>query len=174
MRRICYSVAASLDGYIAGPNGEYDWIVMDPDIDFGAMFARFDTMLIGRNSYEAMAKAGQVDDFDMEPYVFSTTLKQDDHPNVTIVGSDFSALLTSMREKAGKDIWLWGGGYLFRSLAQAGFVDSVEVAIIPVMLGGGIALFPAPAEQLSLTLKSHRLYEKTGILMLEYDVAANV
>ncbi len=173
MRRIRYSVAASLDGYIAGPNGEYDWIIMDPDIDFGAMFDEFDAMLIGRNSYEAMVKAGQADDWDMEPYVFSTTLQQDDHPNVTIVGHDFPALLTSMREQAGKDIWLWGGGYLFRSLAQAGFVDSVEVAIVPVLLGGGIALFPPPAEQISLTLKSHRLYEKSGIIMLEYDVVPN-
>ena len=49
MRRVRYSVAMSLDGYIAGPQGEYDWIVMDPDIDFGRLMSRFDTFLIAFN-----------------------------------------------------------------------------------------------------------------------------
>ena len=48
MRKVVYGGAMSLDGFIAGPNGEYDWIVMDPDIDFRAHFAQFDTVLIGR------------------------------------------------------------------------------------------------------------------------------
>ena len=48
MRRIRYAVATSLDGYVAGPNGETDWIIMDPEIDFGAIFKQFDTILLGR------------------------------------------------------------------------------------------------------------------------------
>lgn len=47
MRRICYVVAMSLDGYIAGPKGEYDWIIMDPDIDFGALWRQFDNRFFG-------------------------------------------------------------------------------------------------------------------------------
>ena len=58
MRRIVYSVAMSLDGYIAGPKGESDWIVMDPDIDFKEIFNRFDTLLIGRKTFEATKKMG--------------------------------------------------------------------------------------------------------------------
>ena len=50
MRRIRYSVATSVDGYIAGPNGESDWIIMDPEIDFHALFGQFDTVLMGRKS----------------------------------------------------------------------------------------------------------------------------
>jgi len=60
MRRVRYALVASLDGYIAGPNGEADWIVMDPDIDFAAIYKQFDTILVGRRTYEAMAGAGNV------------------------------------------------------------------------------------------------------------------
>jgi len=58
MRQVVYSVAASLDGYISGPKGESDWIVMDPEIEFSAVFARFDTFLLGRKTYEATRGAG--------------------------------------------------------------------------------------------------------------------
>jgi dihydrofolate reductase len=72
----------------------------------------------------------------------------------------------------GKPLWLWGGGALFRELAAAGLVDGVEVAIIPVILGGGLPLIATPGPTLPLRLRSHRLYAKTGTLMLEYDVKA--
>jgi len=55
VRRICYQVATSLDGYIAGPKGEIDWIITDPDIDFRALYARFDTALMRRRTFEGMA-----------------------------------------------------------------------------------------------------------------------
>jgi dihydrofolate reductase len=58
MRRVRYVVAMSLDGYIAGPNGEADWIIMDPDIDFRSLFEQFDTFLLGRRTFEAMGGAG--------------------------------------------------------------------------------------------------------------------
>ena len=59
MRRIRYSVAMSLDGYIAGPKGEFDWITQDPDVDFSQMFDQFDTILVGRGTFETMAAAGR-------------------------------------------------------------------------------------------------------------------
>jgi dihydrofolate reductase len=65
---------------------------------------------------------------------------------------------------------LFGGGLLFRSLAAAGFVDSVEVAVIPVLLGEGIGLLPPPAGRIGLKLTGHRVYEKTGIVGLDYAV----
>jgi dihydrofolate reductase len=69
-----------------------------------------------------------------------------------------------------KPIWLWGGGELFRQLAAADLVDGVDVAVIPILLGGGTPLLPAPGPRLALALRHHRLYAATGTLFLEYDV----
>jgi dihydrofolate reductase len=175
MRRVRYAVASSVDGYIAGPNGEADWIVMDPDIDFGEIFKQFDTFLIGRRTFEGMGKAGQGSTPGMKTFVFSSTLRQQDYPKVTIVASEKAQeTVSALRTAPGKDIWLFGGGLLFRNLAEAGLVDTVEVAVIPVLLGGGTPLFPSPAPRVTLQLTKHRLYEKTGILGLEYAIAPPV
>lgn len=68
------------------------------------------------------------------------TLRQSDYKNVTIVGENWKELVQSLREEPGKDIWRFGGGSLFRSLAAEGFVDTVEVGVIPTILGGGVPL----------------------------------
>src|SRR5262245_52786649 len=172
MRRVRYQVATSLDGFIAGPKGEADLIIMDPEIDFRAMFAQFDTVLIGRRTFEGMArgkkKAGAMP--GMKTLVFSRTLRQQDYPKVTVVADKVEETLAALREEPGKDMWLFGGGLLFRSLLDAGQVDSVEVAVVPVLLGEGIPLLPAPAKQAKLKLTGHKVYSKTGIVSLEYAV----
>jgi len=171
MRQVIYGGAMSLDGYIAGPDGQYDWIVMDPDIDFAALAARFDTYLIGRKTFDAMRGmgGGGQSTSGVRNIVFSRTLKQADHPSVTI-SADAERVVAELRTKPGKDIALFGGGELFRSLLAAGLVDRVEVSLIPVLLGGGIPFLPAPAARATLKLRRQRLYEKTGTLGLEYDV----
>src|SRR5205823_6212921 len=86
IRRVRYGVAMSLDGFIAGPNGEADWIIMDPEIDFNALYSQFDTLLMGRRTFEAMKAAGGGGSMPgMQVFVFSRTLRQEDHPGVTIV-----------------------------------------------------------------------------------------
>jgi dihydrofolate reductase len=172
MRRVRFSVAMSLDGYIAGPNGEADWILMDPDIDFGALMNAFDTVIMGRKTYEATKQysgpgAGMP---GMEVYVISRTLKQEDCPGV-LLSDDAAKTVGALKARQGKDIWLFGGGDLFRSLLELRLVDSVEVAVIPVLLGGGLPLLPPPSDRTKLKLLKHHVYPKTGTLALEYEPA---
>lgn len=169
MRHVVYSVAMSLDGHIAGPRGESDWIIIDPEIDFNAMFARFDTILMGRKTYETTRTSQGGSMPGVESYVFSRTLRQADCRGVT-VSDDPSQTVSTLKEQSGKDIWLFGGGVLFGSLLELGLVDRVSVAIIPALLGGGVPLLPDVQRQTQLRLLEHQLYAKTGTLTLEYAV----
>lgn len=168
-RKIRYSCAMSLDGYIAGPNGEYDWIVMDPDFDFQAMSEQFDTYLLGRKTFEVTGSQVSPASSGVRTYVFSRTLRKSDCEDLPIIGENWKEVVRSLREEEGKDIWLFGGGSLFRSLAEEGLVDTVEVAIVPILLGAGVPLIAEPAKRISLELKEHKLYEKTGTVSLVYE-----
>jgi dihydrofolate reductase len=169
-RRVRYQVAVSLDGFIAGPNGEYDWIIQDPEIKFKEIYSQYDTLLIGRRTFDMMKSAGWDGSWPgMHIFVFSRTLRQKDHPGV-IMARNPEAVVADLRSKPGKDIWLFGGGSLFRSLVERRLVDTVELGVIPVLLGEGIPLLPAPTKCVSLKLIGHRLYTKTGIMSLQYGV----
>jgi dihydrofolate reductase len=165
-------VAASLDGFIAGPNGEFDWIPVDPEIDFVAMYAGFSGLVMGRRSYDVfVATSGEMPAMPALPtYVYSRSLPEGERNGVTFVRDAEAHVQTLKHTGTGKPLWLWGGGELFRQLAAAGLVDGVDVAIIPMLLGAGLPLLPPPTSHLSLQLRSHRLYAKTGTMFLEYDV----
>ena len=171
MRLVRYNVAASLDGFIADRHGGFDWIPMDPAVDFAAIFARVDTVLIGRHSYELILRhpgAASAWPEGSRVYVFSRTLDPADHPDVTVIRDDAAGVVAALRAEPGDgDIWLYGGGELFGTLLAAGQVDAVEVTVVPVLLGEGVPLVPAGIPRATLTLTHSHVYP-SGMVALHY------
>ena len=170
MRRLRYSVAATLDGFIADPAGGYDWIIMDDAVDFAAMFAEFDAFVMGRKTWEVTAPTEFGDMFGgKEVIVFSRTLERA-RPGIRIVSTAPVDTVRELKQKPGKDIWLFGGGSMFRTLADAGLVDTVEVAIMPVILSQGIPLIAPGARITGMRLDKCETLPKSGIVLLSYTI----
>jgi dihydrofolate reductase len=169
MRRVRYGVGMSLDAFIADPKDGAGFLVQDPTYDFRPFFATVDAALLGRRTFEVMLRGGYRSWPGLRTYVFSRTLSARDFPEVTLVAEDAAAAVAALRAADGKDIWLGGGGVLFRSLAEADLVDTVEVGISPVLIGQGVPLAPSLPRWLHLDLTEHRVYP-TGLVTLSYAV----
>lgn len=168
MRSVRYQVACSLDGFIAGPDDEFDWITPEPTFDFEALYERFDTLLMGRRTYEVVRGSGE--SFGgKQVIVASRTLEARAHPEVEVVSEDLEARIRQLRSESGRDIWLYGGGELFSQVLAWDLVDSVEPAIMPILLGDGVRFLPSPAVRRKLKLVGNRSYS-SGMVLLEYEV----
>lgn len=171
MRKLVFSAAMSVDGFIAGPKGEYDWITPDPGFDFLGMFRRFDTILIGRRTYETMLERRQSPkSMGMKAIVVSTTLDPQQHRDVMVLSERVCEFIAELKAQTGKDIWLCGGAVLFRTLLDAGLVDSVELAVLPILLGGGLRVVP-DGRRWPLQLEKSESFPN-GMLVLTYSVAS--
>jgi dihydrofolate reductase len=171
VRRVRYSVAMSLDGYIAGPDDEIGWLPTDIGVDWGAFMGRFDTVLMGRRTYEVSLRAGTAGAMGgMRTYVFSRTLEAGDHSGVTVVAEHAGEVVATLRREPGKEIWLMGGGHLAASLIEAGVVDLVEVAVVPIVLGKGLPFLPGLARATELTLSDVHQYQQ-GVVLLTYGIS---
>jgi dihydrofolate reductase len=132
-----------------------------------AVLKQFDTIVAGRRTFEPMAAAGRTSMPGMNTIVVSRTLRPEDYPDVMIVpGIEF---LTDLKASSGKDIWLFGGGNLFCSLAKAGMVDTVEVSLMPILLGNGVPLAPDLTKSIDLSLVNHKVYS-SGAVSMEYAI----
>jgi len=172
-RRLRYQVASSLDGFIATPNGGYDWLVMDPAIDFKALYGEFDAAVMGRKTYDVGKSQGVSGAMPgMDVVVFSRSLKPAKYPGVRIVNDDPAEVVRDLKAKSGRDIWLFGGGELFRVLLDAGLVDTVELAVMPVLLGDGIPVLP-PGAAATLLLSDVKRLPASGIVVLAYSVTGS-
>ena len=171
MRRLRYSVAMTLDGFIADPDGGYDWIMMDEAIDFASIFREFDTFVIGaRKTFEVTAKQPEWMAMfgDSEVIVFSKTLKAAAHPKVRVVNTPPRRYDSRAEEQAGeRHLAVWRRWGLLRSLVDAGLVGHhVEVGIMPVLLSQGIPMLPAGARLTGMKLEKCETLPNSGIVML--------
>lgn len=173
MRRLRYNVAMSLDGYIADSQKRFDWIPNDDTVDFAGLFARVDTFVLGRRTYETVLANGEP---PWQPgtrvYVVSRTLPAGSHDGVHVVRDDPVALAASLRHESGDgEIWLFGGGQLFAALLAAKQVDAVEVTVVPVLLGGGVPIVARLPDRTPLVLTNSHVYS-SGMIALYYSVPA--
>ena len=172
-RLLRYSVAASLDGFIATQDGGYAWIPDEPVIDFPRYLEKIDTLIMGRGTWEIAQNPATAELLAMmDVYVVSTTLEPGSDEPMTVLGEDVESRVAALKAADGKDIWLFGGGELFRSMMEAGLVDRVEVAVVPRLLGQGVPLVPGLAEIARLELHSSELFPDSGIMLLKYDVVS--
>lgn len=146
---------------------------MDPAVDFGALFNEFDTAVMGRRTYDVLiAQGGDGSMPGLDVVVFSQTLPAITRPGLRILNDDPREVVESLKARPGRDIWLYGGGILFRSLLDARLVDTVEVAVVPVLLGSGVPLLP-PGTTTKLVLADTKTLP-SGIVVLAYSLPGSV
>jgi dihydrofolate reductase len=179
MRKVVYWVHTSVDGFIAGPNGEFDWPVMGPELSAysDTLHERADTFLYGRVVWELMASywptADQISDHPhslsfakvwrrMPKVVFSNTLT--DLGWNARVATDVEQEVRALKAQPGKDMVLTGGAQLAGTLAEHDLIDEYQIVVHPVVLGGGKQVFPF-AERFGLELADTRTFDGRSVLL---------
>lgn len=184
MSKLIYWVHTSVDGHIDGPDGEFDWTEMGPELSaYGdEVHATVGTFLYGRVVWEMMSSywptADQISDHPHDlkfasiwrstpKVVFSSTLK-DANWNTRIISGDLAEEVAELKRQAGKDLLLNGGSRLASALTELGLIDEYHIMVHPVVLGGGKPLFPPRKERIGLRLSGTRTFDSRTVL-LRYD-----
>ena len=173
MRKVIFSLANSLDNYIARKDGAIDWILSGEEAASAMteFWKTIDAVVIGRKTYEPVLKSGTP--FPTFPgvknYVLSHTLKESLDKNVEIIGEDAAEFIRRLKTEEGKDIFVMGGGLLAKPLFEANLIDEVGVTIHPVLLGSGIPLFHEISRQVDLELIKSQVF-KNGCVSISYRV----
>ncbi|MBK0380284.1 dihydrofolate reductase family protein [Mucilaginibacter segetis] len=165
MRKIILNLAVSLDGFIEGPNGEYDWCFTDDDYGMTAFFNDTDTLFIGRKSFELIGN--NADTFpEKTVYIFSDTMKNNNELNI-INSADFDETVQHILSQSGKNIWLFGGANLVSAFINKNLVTELILSIHPVILGGGKPLFHDIKSRIDLLLIDQQAFD-SGLLQVKY------
>ncbi len=180
MRKLVYFVHISIDGHIEGPDGEFDWPVMGPELSDHSreLVERADTFAYGRRVWDMMSSYWpQAESISDDPHdvwfapiwretpkiVFSRTLEKADW-NTEVIGGDLADRVAELKNRPGKDLLLMGGSELATVLADQGLIDEFHVVVHPVVLGGGKQLFPG-GTRTDLRLKSTRTIDDRAVLL---------
>jgi dihydrofolate reductase len=168
MRKIIYWVHASVDGFIDGPNGEFDWPVMGPELSAysEALDQRVDTLLFGRPVWQMMVgfwpNAEAISDdphvaafapfWRATPKIVCSRTYPGDEWTSRVINTDLAAQVAALKNEAGRDLLLTGGAALAAALTEHRLIDEYHIAVHPVVLGGGRKLFTEPGQRHSLRL----------------------
>jgi dihydrofolate reductase len=140
MRPLVCFIATSLDGYIARPGGEIDWLFTDQDYDYTQFYANVDTVVMGRKTYDLCLTSDEYPYPGIPNYVWTRTRRGTDE-HATLVSGDNVELLKGLKEKQGKTIWLVGGSALVGEAIKHDLLDELIVSVHPIVLGDGVPLF---------------------------------
>jgi len=169
MRSVVLQLAVSLDGFIEGPNGEFDWCFTDADYGMTAFSNRIDTIFIGRKSYELTLTMGGATPPGfpaVKEYVFSNSLLKVEGDRILVSGGLFQEV-NKIKNEPGKDIWLYGGASLTSTFIDLRLVDEMILAVHPILLGAGKPLFENIRDRKQLKLIDTQSYP-SGLVMLSY------
>ncbi len=165
MRKLKLYIATSLDGYIAGPNGELDWLEAGGSLDYGYrdFYASIDTTLMGNATYPVTLTVDTFPYPEKTNYVFTRSTPPPDTPHVRFISGDIAAFVRVLKEEPGKEIWLVGGGQINTIMLNAGLIDELILTVFPLALGRGIPLFAPGATRSGFRTVSCETYE-TGLI----------
>ena len=167
MRKVILGLAVSLDGYIEGPKGEYDWCFTDQDYGMNDFYKHVDTVFLGRKTYEmTLGMEGGAGFPQFKEYVFSNSLSEV-KKGASLVKGNIKEAVLAIKQQPGKDIWLFGGAGLTASLMNLNLVDEIGLAVHPVLLGGGKPLFKSIKDRINLALAEVKTYD-SGLVALTY------
>jgi len=172
MRKLSYYIASTVDGFISHADGSLEGFLMEGDHakDFFESLQAYDTVLMGRETYDLGRKFGVTNPYPaMEQYVFSRTLKESPDPAVKLVSENAAGLVRELKSGQGKDIWLCGGANLATQLFAEGLIDEVIVKTNPVVFGSGKPLFTGRVKLTALELVDKKFFNN-GVVVLRYRV----
>ncbi len=177
MRKVILGLAISLDGYIEGPDGEFDWCFTDQDYGLSEFFSRIDALFIGRKSYEIKQQYedGRGEGIpgmpELTEYVFSRTLPVV-KTGAVLISNNAIAEAKKIKAQPGKDIWLYGGAVLTEQMLEAGLIDELWLSVHPILLGSGKPLFKKQEHRIILKLLESKTYD-TGLVSLRYAISTS-
>jgi dihydrofolate reductase len=169
--KVTLYIAASVDGFIAGPHGEIDWLSMVecPDEDYGyyQFYDSVDALVMGRKTYEVPAGVAEWPYPGKPSYVLTRQDLKTDRDDVKFVSDPAATVVESLRRQGFRHVWLVGGGEVIRAFLAQGLIDEHIISFIPIILGTGIPLFPPPNPQQRLELISSRNFP-SGLIQAHY------
>lgn len=172
MKPLKYYVATSVDGFIAQADGSFEGFSFEGDhiADYIDSLNQFDTVLMGRKTYDVGLQDGKTNPYPMlKSYVFSRTMATSPDPQVTLVSQGASEVVRQLKAAPGSAIYLCGGATLAAQLFAEGLIDELILKINPFVMGQGIPLFATVVAQTQLALVGSKIYD-SGVVWLRYGV----